>query len=261
MLDITKPYLIGMIHLPPLPGSPRTHPPLSESLDRALIDAKVLAAAGFDALMIENFGDAPFAATQIDPATIASMAVVASTIRRETNLPIGVNALRNDAISAMGIAAAVDAAFIRVNVLIGVSATDQGFIEGAAAVLHRYRKQLASDVAILADVHVKHAQPISQPDIALAAEETAYRGGADALIASGTTTGRAADPESIAKIKSAVPDRPLLIGSGADATSIRDILQVAEGAIVGTSIKRDGKTTAPVDPDRAKAFITAARSA
>lgn len=250
-----------MIHLPPLPGSPRDNPPLSVAIDQALADARTLKAAGFDALMIENFGDAPFAATQIDPATVASLAVVAHTVKSQIDLPIGVNTLRNDAISALGIAAAVNAAFIRVNVLTGVAATDQGYIQGDAANLHRYRKQLSADVAILADVHVKHAQPINQPDIALAAEETAYRGGADALIVSGSTTGRPADTDAIRKIKSAVPDRPLLIGSGATADTIRDLLTIADGAIVGTSIKKDGITTAPVDPERAKAFINVARSA
>ncbi len=261
MLQISKPCLIGMIHLPPLPGGPQNNPPLSASLARALDDARILQSAGFDALMIENFGDTPFSATQIDPATVASMAVITAAIKNEVNLPVGINALRNDSISALGIAAAVEASFIRVNVLIGVAATDQGFIEGNAANLHRYRKQLDANVAILADVHVKHAQPISQPDVALAAEETAYRGGADALIVSGTTTGRPADIDAIKKIKSAVPDRPLLIGSGATTDSIREILKIADGAIVGTSIKIDGITTAPVDPDRARALVSAAKSA
>lgn len=253
--------LIGMVHLAPLPGSPSESHTLNEVLRLALEDAKALADAGFDALMIENFGDAPFRATEVDPHTVAAMSLVARTVRRAVDVPLGINVLRNDTRAALAIATCCEAAFVRVNVHVGVYATDQGIIEGRADETLRYRRRLNSDVAILADVHVKHAVPMSHPSIAEAAEETAYRGKADGLIVSGTATGKPTSLEDLRTVRLAVPDRPVYVGSGASAANIRALLQCADGAIVGTAVKQDGRTTAPVDPLRAKTFIQAARSA
>ena len=160
----------------------------------------------------------------------------------------------------MAVAACCGAAFIRVNVHTGVYATDQGIIEGRADETLRYRGQINADVAIFADVHVKHARPLSSSDIAEAAEETAYRGRADGLIVSGTATGKPTDLDDLRKVRAAVPDRTVLVGSGATAGNIRDIIACGCGAIIGTSIKLDGATTAPVDPQRACAFVAAART-
>lgn len=259
MQSFPRPCLIGMIHLPALPGSPRHARPMTEILERALRDALVLRDAGFDAVMIENYGDVPFNAGPIDPAAVAALAVVTADVRRAVDLPIGVNALRNDARAAMGIAAAAGASFIRVNIHTGVAATDQGMIAGRADETLRYRKAIGADVAVFADVHVKHATPISQPDIALAARDCAYRGLADALIVSGPATGQPTDPTRIERVKSAVPDRPVYVGSGATVDTIAALLNHCDGAIVGTHIKADGETSAPVDADRARAFVQAAR--
>jgi uncharacterized protein len=251
--------LIGMVHLPALPGSAAASQPLDMICRRAVDEANLLEKAGFDAVIVENFGDAPFAATDAPKETIAAMAIVVRDIVRTVRCPVGVNLLRNDAFGALAIAAATGAAFIRVNVLSGVYATDQGVITGRAADLLARRRLVAPHVRIAADVHVKHASPLSQPDIALAAEETAYRAGADALIVSGTGTGVPTDLSSAERVKRAVPDRPLWIGSGATAETISDTLRIADGAIVGTCLKRGGKTTNPIDPKRVSAFISAAK--
>lgn len=254
-----KPLLIGMVHLPPLPGSAAwTAGNLEPVIAHALADARMLVDAGFAALMVENFGDAPFAAEQVGPETVAAMAVVVREVRRTTGAAVGVNCLRNDARSALGIAAATGAEFIRVNVHTGLAATDQGMITGRANETLRVRAGLCPQVRILADVHVKHAVPVNQPDIALAAEETAYRGRADGLIVSGATTGRAVDRDALARVKKAVPDKPLLVGSGATADSIRELLSVADGAIVGSSLKPGGDISAAIDAKLVKAFIHAA---
>ena len=251
--------LVGMVHLPALPGAPRSALSMDAILTRAVGEAKVLADAGFDAVMLENFGDTPFVAEHAPPETVAAMAIVARAVREQVECQIGVNVLRNDAFSALGIAAAADAAFIRVNVLSGVYATDQGMIRGRAREVLAARKRLSPDVLIAADVHVKHAAPISQPDIALAAEETAYRAGADILIVSGTSTGVATNVDDIRRVKAAVKDRPVWIGSGVDAKSVAGLLAIAEGAIVGTSLKRGGRTTAELDRKRIREFMKAAR--
>lgn len=257
MFDLPRPFLVGMIHLPPLPGSPRHHLNLAELIEHAQGDAHRLAQAGFGALLIENFGDVPFSGERLGPATVAAMGILAAEIRSATELPIGINALRNDAISALGIAAAAEAAFVRVNVHTGVAATDQGILEGRADQTLRYRQRLNRDIAIFADVHVKHATPISQPDIALAAQEAAYRGLADALIVTGPTTGRSAHLDDVRRVKQAVPDRPVLVGSGATPQNVADILGVADGVIVGSSLKAQGCPDELIDPQLARAFIEA----
>lgn len=233
---------------------------LDAIFEHALRDAQTLAAAGFDGIMVENFGDAPFTRGSIAPETVAAMAVIIREVCNETKLPIGVNCLRNDARSALGIAAAVGASFIRVNVLTGVAATDQGMIEGDAHKTLRDRESLCPSVRILADVHVKHAICVNQPDIALAAEETAYRGQADAIIVSGSTTGRAADQEDLSNVKRAVPDKPVYIGSGATKDTIANLLSMVDGAIVGSALKPNGDISLPVDRALADAFIAAAKS-
>ncbi len=274
-----------MIHLPALPGSPRHHQTIGAITDAAIRDAEILSQAGFDAVMIENYGDVPFTAETLDPAAIAALSIVSARVREAVEIPVGVNALRNDARSAMGIAAAAGADFIRVNVHTGVVATDQGMIEGRAHDTLRYRRRLGVEVGVFADVHVKHGTPISQPDLALAARDTAYRGLADVLIVTGPATGQPVDLDRVQQVKRAVPDRPVLVGSGATADTIRAILAVCDGVIVGTHLKQGavgwsapcwtpaaraagfirrgapGRTSIqpPVDRDRARAFIDAAR--
>jgi membrane complex biogenesis BtpA family protein len=251
--------LIGMVHLPTLPGSPNASATLDDLIHRARDEATQLASAGFDALVVENFGDAPFNATRVGPHTVAAMAVITHALRRAVAVPLGVNVLRNDAAAALAIAATAGADFIRINVHTGVYATDQGIIEGRAHDTVRYRAALRARTAILADVHVKHAEPLSTRDIAQAAEETAYRGRADALIVSGTATGKSAAIDDLKRVRDAVPDKPLYVGSGATPDTVADLLSIADGVIAGTALKQNGVTSAPLDPRRIKAFVNAAR--
>ncbi len=250
--------LIGMVHLPPLPGSAGAEMPLDRIVERAVEEARLLVASGFDAVLVENFGDAPFRATQVEPHTIAAMAIVVHEVRRVIPNPLGVNVLRNDAAAGVALAAVGGADFVRVNVHVGVYATDQGIIEGRAPEVLRYRAALGGRGAILADVHVKHAKPLSCRDLAQAAEETAYRGRAEALIVTGPTTGRPAAIDDLRVVKRSVPDRPVYAGSGADAASVAALLGVADGVIVGSSLKRGGRTMEPLDPHRIEAFVRAA---
>ncbi|MCB9853870.1 MAG: BtpA/SgcQ family protein [Phycisphaerales bacterium] len=253
-------HLIGMVHLPPLPGSANAAMSIDDIGRLAVSEARLLEKAGFDAVIVENFGDAPFAATDAPKETLAAMSIVVRDVVGAVGVPVGVNLLRNDAFGALAVAAATGALFIRVNVLSGVYATDQGIITGNAAELLARRRLVAPHVQIAADVHVKHAAPLSQHDIALAAEETAYRAGADALIVSGSGTGVPTDLSNAERVKRAVPDRPLWIGSGATAETICDTLKVADGAIVGTALKRGGRTTNPIDPTKMSKFMKAART-
>ncbi|MGD2108151.1 MAG: BtpA/SgcQ family protein [Phycisphaerae bacterium] len=257
MIDLPSPALIGVIHLPALPGSPSQSLSMDEVLRRALADARTLQDANFDAAIVENLGDLPLPRNTLPPPTLAAMAVVADHVRRATSLTVGINALRNDALAALGIAAATHASFIRVNVHVGVCATDQGTIEGRADETLRYRKQLAQRIAVLADVHVKHAVPISEPDIARAARDAAYRGLADALILTGPATGEPVDPDDLRRVREAVPDRRLFTGSGVTAETVASYLALSSGVIVGTGLKAGRDPANPIDADLAKAVAVA----
>jgi len=175
-----------------------------------------LAAGGVDGLIIENFFDAPFTKQQVDPAVVSAMTLIVDRIKNLVVLPIGLNVLRNDAHSALAIATCVNAQFIRVNVLTGVMATDQGIIEGQAHELLRYRRELGSEVKILADVLVKHARPLGTPNLTTAVQDTIERGLADGVILSGWATGSPPSFEDLELAVAAAKGTPVFIGSGAD---------------------------------------------
>ncbi|HJU81873.1 MAG TPA: BtpA/SgcQ family protein [Acidimicrobiia bacterium] len=250
-----------MVHLSPLPGAPRfrSDTGMDAVMARALEDASRLAEAGFPALMIENYGDAPFFAVGVPPVTVAALTRVVARVKDETGLEVGVNVLRNDAISALGIAAATGAGWIRVNVLSGLMYTDQGPITGQAAEVARVRKDWCPGVGILADVFVKHATPPPGNDIAQAGADTWERAGADALVISGTGTGSAPDLDLARDLRMAVPEAPILVGSGATAGNLVELAKVANGAIVGSSLKVGGRPEGEIDLDSAREFVAAAR--
>ena len=181
--------VIGVVHLSPLPTSARYQGKLQEVIGRAEQEATALAAGGVDGIIIENFFDAPFTKDRVDPAVVSAMTLIVDRLKNMVMLPIGLNVLRNDAQSAMAIATCTEVQFIRVNVLTGVMATDQGLIEGKAHELLRYRRELGSQVAILADVLVKHARPLGTPNLTTAVKDTIERGLADGVILSGWSTG------------------------------------------------------------------------
>jgi len=238
--------IFGMVHLRALPGAP-LFKSMSDVLELALHDANALAAGGCDGFVIENFGDRPFTRGRVEAETIAAMTRVITEIVREVRLPFGVNVLRNDALSAVAIAAATGAAFIRVNIHTGAAVTDQGIIEGDAYATLRKRAALAPDVLIFADHLVKHATPMGEAS----AKDLRLRGLADAIIVTGTETGAAADPSRLRELREMV-DAPLLIGSGLTAENAEEFAD-ADGAIVGTSIKTDGR----VDAAKVEAVVRA----
>ena len=250
--------IIGVVHLLPLIGSPQSRHSFREIRTRALSDAGVLIDNGIDGVIIENYGDAPFCPDRVEPHTTAALTLIADEIRgHHPQTPIGLNVLRNDAKSAIAIATVGDANFIRVNVHTGAMLTDQGIIQGKAHETLRYRSTLKSEVKIFADIAVKHAVPLAPIDILASAEDTYQRGLADALIVTGTATGKSTDLNQVKSVKSAVPQTSVFVGSGVTIDNLSEVLQYADGVIVGTSIKRDGVTTNTVDADRVRTLIKA----
>jgi len=249
--------LIGVVHLHPLPGSPRWHGRLDEVIKLGVADALAYERGGAHAVIVENFGDVPFTKTHVGPETIAAMAAAGCAVRDAVKRPIGFNVLRNDARAALALCAACGGTFIRVNVHCGAMLTDQGLIEGDACHTVRYREQICPGAEILADVHVKHAVPLGDWSIEDAAHDTVERGLADALIVSGVGTGQAADMKDVERVRRACPKTKLLLGSGVTVENAHDYLRLADGIIVGTSLKQDGKLANPVDPKRVAALVRA----
>lgn len=254
-----KKIVIGMVHLQALPGAPRYANNVTAVIDAALADVAALEQGGVDGIMLENFFDAPFFKDHVPAETVASMSRVVTTVRQKTGVPLGVNVLRNDGISAIAIATACDAQFARINIVSWAMLADQGIIEGRAAEIARYRRMLGSQVLIFSDVLTKHAAPLAPMDMRWVAHDTWERGGVDALVVSGQATGYATDMGDAIAARQGAPDAPILIGSGVTAASVRDYLHVVDGVLVGTSLKVDGKVENPVDPARVKQVVAAAQ--
>jgi membrane complex biogenesis BtpA family protein len=242
MLEKRKPFIIGMIHLPPLPGSPNNKMSLDEIVNYAITEGQKLQEAGVDGVIVENLGDYPFFKDDIPPITIASMSIIVREVRKNFYFDAaGVNVLRNGCIDAFSIAHVTGSQFIRCNVLIGAYVTDQGIIEGKAAELLRLKRFLNSNVMIFADIHVKHAYPLYNLPIELAAQDLAERGGADAVIVSGPRSSIPPSVDTVKKVKSSV-SLPVIIGSGISLENFKEFCKIADGLIIGEKDFKEGGT-------------------
>ncbi len=254
--------VIGMLHVPALPGAPGFSGNLDGIRAAVLADATALAAGGVHGLMLENFGDTPFYPAAVPAITVAHMTSLAAAVRRHVDLPLGINMLRNDAEAALAVAHAVGADFIRVNVLVGAYAADQGLLQGAAHQLLRQRRAWdAVRIQILADVHVKHAVPLAARPLIDEAVDAVRRGGADGLIVTGKATGTTTDVDELRAVQEAVKPAPVLVGSGVNVDNGGAMAASADGLIVGTSLKRDGDVSQPIDVRRVAALVEAVAAA
>jgi membrane complex biogenesis BtpA family protein len=224
--------LVGMIHMPALPGAPRNDRTMDALVDFALSEARLLQEAGLDAAIIENVGDAPFFRARVPPLTVAALSTIVAEVKRSSSLTLGVNILRNACEEALGVAYAAGADFIRCNVVIGAYVTDQGIIQGCAAELARLRASLDRRVQILGDVHVKHSYPLFNVPIEDAAADLAERGGVDGVIVSGARSPDPPSPERL-KLVSEVVDVPVLVGSGIGFDNIAALRDASDGLILG----------------------------
>ena len=253
--ELINPAVLGMIHLQPLPGSPKWGGDMKRPLEAALGDAQALVKGGVTAVMIENYHDVPFYPGAVPAETVAAMTVLVQAVKTAyPDLLLGVNVLRNDVDSALCIAAATGARFVRVNVHTGAALTDQGTIEGRAWHTLRRRSTLGIDVGILADVRVKHARPLVERPLEDEVRDLRLRGLADGVIITGVATGAGADPQDVAAVREALPDCPLLVGSGVTSATVGEFLPQADGFIVGSSLQEN-------DPGTGRACVSAAKTA
>lgn len=255
--------VVGMVHLEPLPGAPRFGGSLESVIARALADVRALARGGVDGVMVENFGDAPFYPGSVPSITIAAMSVAVQRIRDAlpARLPLGVNVLRNDVESALSIATATGAAFVRVNVLTGATVTDQGLIQGRAHEVLRHRRALAADVAIFADARVKHGRPLAPMGLSEEIADLVERGGADVVLLTGARTGEPPAEDELREAQLAAGGTPIWAASGIRAALLPRLGSHLDGMIVGTSIKRGGRTLGPVDVSRVQSLMRAVGAA
>lgn len=240
-----------MIHLPSLTSSVYDAAKWECVLAQAREDLNTLAKAGFDAILVENYGDQPYPKYRLDDAKFLVFNHVITRLIPEVEIPLGINILRNACIQALTLATVAGASFIRCNVWEGAYITDQGLIEGVATQVQQRKTEIRSRVKILADVHVKHSTPLGQFTLGEAAQNALTRGKADAVIVTGRSTGQLIAPSKLKELVTDYQIRPIL-GSGLTIENIPDVFPFLSGAIVGTAIKKDPTDlTSPLDARKA----------
>jgi membrane complex biogenesis BtpA family protein len=261
IFHVNKP-IIGMVHALPLPGSPRfKRYNLKDVYAHGVTEAIRLKEGGVDGVLLENAGDIPFAKPEdVGHETTAAMAIMGRLIREATGLPLGIITVANAALQSLAVAKACGAQFVRVNQWANAYVANEGIIEGAAARAMRYRSWIeAEDVRIFADVHVKHGSHAIVADRPLAEQAIDVEFfDADVLIATGYRSGGATMPAEVEGIRKHVA-LPVIVGSGIDANNCRELLELADGAIVGSSIKVAGKMHSDVDVEKVRALMAAVR--
>lgn len=261
LFGIEKP-VIGVIHLKPLPGAPRYEgEPMRDIFAAAIADAKTLAAGGIDGIIVENAGDLPFSRPEhIGPETVAALTAACHEVRSAVDTPIGITCVANGAIPGLAVAKAVGAKWVRVNQWVNAYIANEGFINGPAAEAMRYRAAIdAKDVNIFADVHVKFGAHAITADRSISEQATdAEWFDADVLIATGARTGSPTQPSEVNEVRAGT-NLPVLVGSGFDPAQAPSLLEVADGAIVGQWLKKDGLWWNPVDGARVEALLAAVK--
>ncbi|MFQ5790248.1 MAG: BtpA/SgcQ family protein [Acidobacteriota bacterium] len=259
MFGVAKP-VIGMIHLPPLPGSPNYDGTgIEPVVEWALHDVETYHRGGIDGLIVENMWDHPyFVGEEVPPEEMTAQAVAAREVVKAARVPVGINVIHNGGRVTLSIAVASGASFMRICIFTGARLWDTGELDhGCAARLLRHRKHLhAEGVKIFADVDKKHSLPFPGLDLETHMEWSDYYL-ADALIVSGRMTGDAPTLDKVRRAKEASRGRPILMGSGTSVENIGEFLRFADGAIVGTALKVDGCGENPVDLARVERYMEA----
>jgi uncharacterized protein len=253
IFGVSKP-LIGMCHLQGLPGTPRYDATagVERIVDLAGRELARLQDGGVDAVLFCNENDLPYS-TSVGVEAASTMAAVIGRLRAEVRVPFGVNLLW-DARSSIAVACATGAAFVR-EVFTGVFESDMGLFAPDFGEIAAYRHAIGADgVAIFANITPEFSRSVSGRTVAERAAGAAYMG-VDALLISGAAAGVGARLEDIREAKAAAPHTPVLANTGVTLDTVEDVLRVADGAIVGTSLKVDGNTWNPVDPDRVVAMM------
>jgi uncharacterized protein len=259
LFSVKKP-VIGVIHLQPLPGAPRYRgEPMREIYAAAVADARVLSSGGIDGIILENASDMPFRRPEnIGPETVAALTAACLEVRAAVDTPIGITCVANGVVPALAVAKAVGARWVRANQWVNAYVANEGFLNGPAPEAMRYRSSIgATDVRIFADVHVKFGAHAVTADRSIPEQATdAEWFDADVLIATGTRTGSPTEPREVEEVRRGTT-LPVIVGSGLDPEQVPSLFAVADGAIIGQWLKRDGRWWNPVDPARVERLVAA----
>jgi membrane complex biogenesis BtpA family protein len=259
LFGVEKP-LIAMCHLQGLPGRPRYDATggMDRIVELAGRDLSALQDGGVDAVLFCNEHDLPYS-THVGVEAAAAMAAVVAQLRPDVRVPFGVNLLW-DARSSLAVAAATGACFVR-EVFTGVFDSDMGLFAPDFGELAGYRHAIGADhVAVFTNITPEFSRSVGDRSVADRAAGAAYLG-ADALLISGRAAGVGVDMSDLREAKAAVTGTPVLANTGVRADTVEAILGVADGAIVGTSLKEDGDTWRLVDPPRVVELMERVRAA
>jgi membrane complex biogenesis BtpA family protein len=251
--------IIAMVHLGALPGTPLydANAGIAGLIEGARKDLAALQAVGFDAVMFGNENDRPYE-LNVDTASTATMAYVIGALRAEIKVPFGVNVLW-DPMSSIALAAATGASFVR-EIMTGIYASDMGLWNPNAGAALRYRDRLKrNDLAVLFNISAEFASSLDPHHLADRARSAVFSSIPDAILVSGAITGEAAALSDLEAVKKALPNTAVLANTGVKHTTVVDVLKVADGCIVGSSLKVDGNTWNAVDPERAAEFMRLVR--
>ena len=248
-------FIIGMIHVDALPGTPKYQGSMADIIAKAKVEAELYRRAGIDVLMIENMHDVPYG-RQVGPEIVAAMTVLGYEVKNSSGLRCGLQILAAANREALGAAQAAGLDFVRAEGFVFAHIADEGFIDGSAADLLRYRRQIrADDILVLTDIKKKHSAHAITADVDIV--ETAHAAEfflSDGVIVTGISTGVAASPEELAQVKAAI-DIPVLVGSGVTLDNVEQYLAVADALIIGSYFKQGGHWSQGVDVERVEAFI------
>lgn len=253
--------MIGMVHTLPLPGAPRYDRAggMRRVVEHARAEAHALVDAGFHALLYCNEADMPWQ-THLEADTVAAMAAVVVDVQAAVALPFGINLLIDPAAS-IAVAHATGGRFVRA-FLTGGYVGDMGILDTDGPGVLRLRSRIGADaIRILANITAGFSVPIAERPIEDAAKGAVFVGLADAVVVNAAAAGVAVERDAVARVAAAVPDTPVVVGTGAAEHNVGTLMAVADAFIVGSSIKRDGKTLNPIDPARASSFMAAVRRA
>lgn len=251
---------IGMVHARALPGTPRWAGDLDAIVRTAGDEARILADAGFDGVLIENMHDGPYLVGEaIGPEIVACMTRIGLAVRESApDLPLGVQVLAAGNRQAVAVARAIGASFVRIENFAYAHVADEGLMPGASAgELLRYRRAIGADsVRIFADIKKKHASHAITGDLSIGemARGAAFCG-ADAVVVTGGSTGEPAREEDLRE--AATGGRSVLVGSGVTASNAGAMLAAADGVIVGSALKVGGRWDGEVDRSACEGIMRA----
>lgn len=252
-----------MVHTGPSPGVPG-FVCVESAVERAIAETEVYLSAGVDGIIVENMRDFPCVAEELQgPEVVAAMTRVACAVkRRASRIPVGIQVLFQGNKAAVAVAQVAGCDFIRAEGWTHAHISDKGVATSSAGEVVRYRASIgAHDISVFADVKKKHASHALTGDLTtgdIAATMELHQ--ADAIIITGSSTGVAAcvDDLNDARMNSKLP---VLAGSGVTHDNFSRLSLHADGFIVGSAFKENGRWDTPVSEDRVRRMVDAAETA